>query len=320
MHASANAAATTRQGSRLPPASRIAWGVLIIVGACVFVWHLAGNPLHDLALIRRAQVTIGTLTESQEVEHDTDRGVYYSDVGLYTYRIPDGREFQVVNEVPSGQLKEQEQVEYLPDKPAVSRIKGSGSQTITEWLGRWGLAGGLLLSMVCAGVFSEVILPGIREMKRVLAARRQSEAVPGQETPIPRTPPNPVADVFWKFLPFVLLAYLSGCLVLCLLTGKPDLSGAFDPLLGLAALALLAAVALVLLLGVYAMLSDFVKQLLPRRRRPLLDKPTAAPVAPAVRPRKTAGQIGEEFLARARRLRGQHPGQPPSAEDQQPKS
>jgi hypothetical protein len=261
VHASADADATTRESSQLPPASRIAWGILAIVGACGFVWHIAGNPLHELALIRRAQVTIGTLTDHYEDEREHGHRIYPIDVGLYRYHVPDGREFEVVTKVPPGELKEQEEVEYLPAKPHVSRIKGDGCQTVAEWLFNKVCMGGLLVSMACVAAISGLILPGIREIKCLHAARRQSEALPGQQKPISRQTVNPVAEVSWKviqFLPFVLLPYLLGCLVLWMLTGEPGLSETFNLPLGLGALALLVAVAVGLSTGLWLCLQHLI--------------------------------------------------------------
>jgi hypothetical protein len=106
----------------------------------------AGNPFHELALIRNSQITNGYLVDSFEIETagSNDR-IGVCDRGVYAYRLPDGREFKTFTDVPTGQLKELQKVEYLLDNPAVSRIKGDGCQTITEFLWRKVGVGGLLL-------------------------------------------------------------------------------------------------------------------------------------------------------------------------------
>jgi hypothetical protein len=158
-----------RRGRLLAPTKTIALGVLLLIGACWFLWYeIGGNPLTELALIRRAEVTTGTLVETYEIEHDTDRGVYVRDAGIYVYRLPDGREFRAYTRVPTGQLKEQQQVEYLPDRPGLSRIKGDGCQTVTEWL--WRKVGlGLLLLAALSAPGIMLIRSGQRDMSHILS-------------------------------------------------------------------------------------------------------------------------------------------------------
>ena len=141
-------------------------GVLWILGGCWFWCYLAGNPLDELALIRRAQVATGSLVETHEHEEEDDRGhVYLSDVGDYAFRVPDGSDFKASTRVPTGDLKEQEQVEYLPDNPAVNRIKGDGCQSITEWLWRKVGLGSLLLTLL-AGPGIVLLRHGVRDIRR----------------------------------------------------------------------------------------------------------------------------------------------------------
>ncbi|MCJ7663518.1 MAG: DUF3592 domain-containing protein [Desulfobacterales bacterium] len=131
-------------------------GVVLIIGGCWFWYHEAGgNPLHELALIRRAQITTGSLVDTYEHEQEDYRGhVYYSDVGIYSYRLPDGREFKTSTRVPTGQLKEQQEVEYLPNNPEVSRIKGDGCNSVTEFLWRKVGVGSLFLAIcITPGIF-----------------------------------------------------------------------------------------------------------------------------------------------------------------------
>jgi len=125
------------------------WGTLLVIFACSFWHYLIGNPLDELSLVRRAKITTGSLIETREHEEEDYRGhVYLSDVGVYSYRLPDGREFKTITRVPTGQLKEQREVEYLPDNPAVSRIKGDGCQSVKEWLWRKASLGSLLFALL----------------------------------------------------------------------------------------------------------------------------------------------------------------------------
>ncbi len=144
----------------------LAFGILAMVGACWFVLHYAGNPFQEIALIQRGETTTGNLVDSFEIEtagsHDR---IGVCDRGVYSYRLSDGREFKTFTDVPTGQLKELEKVEYLPDNPAVSRIKGDGCQTITEFLWRKvGLGGILFVAFLSIGF--TVIRKAINEFKR----------------------------------------------------------------------------------------------------------------------------------------------------------
>ena len=146
-------------------------GVVLIIGACWFWWHCIGiNPLHELALIRRAQLTTGVLVDTYENEQEDNRGhVYFSDVGVYSYRLPDGREFKTSTRVPTRQLVEHQEVEYLPNNPEVSRIKGDGCKSITEFLWRKVGLGSLLLAMF--------ISPGIYLVKKAFSENMKNKDI-----------------------------------------------------------------------------------------------------------------------------------------------
>lgn len=125
----------------------LAGGVALVLVAYGIVSHIGGNPLHELALIRGAQVAVGSLVETRDVEREDDRGhVYFSDDGVYAFRLPDGREFMTITNAPVGQLAEHVDVEYLPGNPAVNRVKGDGGRSITDWLFRRCVLGLLLMA------------------------------------------------------------------------------------------------------------------------------------------------------------------------------
>jgi|GEM_PF-3175088 len=79
----------------------------------------------------------------EEMTGETDYGkLMWEHGGTYTYRLPDGREFTQYAG-GHGRLKPEFQdlsqpypieVEYLPDNPTVSRIKGDGPNSIPSWL------------------------------------------------------------------------------------------------------------------------------------------------------------------------------------------
>jgi len=151
-------------------------GFLWILGVCWFWYYVAGNPLDELALIRRAQVAPGFIVDTWEDVEDGDRGqATWFHGATYTYHIPDGREFTQSTKSTSGRLKEEFQdlqrpypveVEYLPDNPAVNRIKGDGCASITEWLWRKVGLGGLLLALFASpGIV--LLRNGVRDIKRI---------------------------------------------------------------------------------------------------------------------------------------------------------
>lgn len=142
------------------------WGVLWVAVALWFMHYIAENPLNELALIRRAQVAAGSLTDTFEHEQEDERGrVYFSDVGVYTFRTPDGQQFQASTKVPIGQLSKQREVEYLPDDPAVNRIRGDGCASIFEWLWRKVGLGVILLALFLSPGIT-LLRKGIREIWR----------------------------------------------------------------------------------------------------------------------------------------------------------
>ena len=134
------------------------------------LWYSGlGNPLHDFALMKRAQVTSGSLLDESDDAGDTDEGgMVWSYGATYSYRIPDGRRFTNKYESSSSHgpitgLPENLQVEYLPDNPRISRVKGTGSATVREWIIRTTLSLGLLALFVAPGL--HLLKVGINELR-----------------------------------------------------------------------------------------------------------------------------------------------------------
>ena len=144
------------------------WGAIWIIFASMFVWHIiGGNPLNELALIRRAQIISGSLVDTYEDEQEDYRGtIHYSEKGIYSYRLPDGREFKAM----SRQVEEEREVEYLPDNPAVNRIKGDGCQSVTEWLLRKVILGGFFLALLVSPGIA-LLKNGVQEMKNIATSK-----------------------------------------------------------------------------------------------------------------------------------------------------
>lgn len=152
----------------------ISWGVLFMVGGAWLWYIMVDNPFDDLALICRAETVPGFIIDTwEEVDTGDEGGTYWSHGATYKYTLPDGNEVTQNTGFSSGRLKDElrdlEQpypieVEYLPDSPDVSRIKGSGSPTIFDWVWRKAGLGSLLLAMFVAPGIS-VLRDGIRKYR-----------------------------------------------------------------------------------------------------------------------------------------------------------
>jgi hypothetical protein len=149
------------------PVKTLLWGVLWILGVCLLCYPSITETLYELLLIRGAHVVAGSLVVTHEKEQEDFRGhVYYSDVGVYAYRLPDGREFKTLSKAPTGHLKSQRDVEYLPNNPAVSRVKGDGCYSVMEWLWRKAGLGCLLLALFFSpGIV--LLRNAVRDIKRL---------------------------------------------------------------------------------------------------------------------------------------------------------
>ncbi len=130
---------------------KIFWGLVWIVIASSLTHYWIVNPIYELALIRSAEVAQGTLVESFQEDDAVlkDRGsVDEWKVRVYSFRVPDGRKFNVVDEAAIGQLKQERTIEYLPDNPNVNRFQVEGSQSIMSWLFGKVILGTLLLVLI----------------------------------------------------------------------------------------------------------------------------------------------------------------------------
>lgn len=130
---------------------KIFWGLVWIIFAGALTHYWIGNPIHELALIRSAEVAQGTFVESSQKDGKADKDRGRADawkVGVYSFRVPDGRTFHVVDEAAFGQLKQERTIEYLPDNPNVNRFQGEGSQSIMSWLFGNVILGTLLLLLI----------------------------------------------------------------------------------------------------------------------------------------------------------------------------
>ena len=132
---------------------KIFWGLVWIIFASSLTHYWIGNPINGLALIRSAELAQGTLVESFQEDDAVykDRGrVDERKVRVYSFRVPDGRKFNVVDEAAIGRLKQERAVEYLPDNPNVNRFQGEGFQSIMSWLFGKVILGTLLLVLIAS--------------------------------------------------------------------------------------------------------------------------------------------------------------------------
>ena len=139
-------------------ASTIVCGMLLVVAAILFWLYLVGNPIHEFALIRNGQTVAGAIVDTwEDAESGVEGGTTWTHFAIYSYRLPDGREFTARTKDSSGGLKNEFRdlhrpypiaIEYLPDNPRISRIKGAGCQSVFEWVWRTLLLGGLILALL----------------------------------------------------------------------------------------------------------------------------------------------------------------------------
>lgn len=113
--------------------------VLTIIGLMFLCWGIT-DGWNDFRLIQMGMTTSGSITATWEEPRETDAGGGWSHGASYTYSLPDGRQFHGTT-IGSGRLKEEFrylsisfpiQVEYLPNEPAVSRIKGEGPTSLLD--------------------------------------------------------------------------------------------------------------------------------------------------------------------------------------------
>jgi len=158
------------------PRNTIFWGIVWTLVGCYCWYLLVGNPLHDLVLILNGRAIPGFIVDTWEDVDETDYGrtIWYHGA-VYTYLLPDGREFTKKTPERKGRLKPEfldlhepypVEVEYLQHNPTVSRIKGEGSTTLFDWLWRKAGLGFLLLALF--------VSPGIFVLKNGIVAFRQN--------------------------------------------------------------------------------------------------------------------------------------------------
>ena len=136
-------------------------GAAWIVPVCLIWWYMmGGNPLHELALIRHSSTVAGFIP-GWDVLDEQGNAVEWTYGSRYTYTLSDGRNLTstirdyrgLPQELPYLEGRPYPvEVEYLSDRPAISRIMGSGCQTVMEWLGRQVGVGVLFVLFAVPGI------------------------------------------------------------------------------------------------------------------------------------------------------------------------
>lgn len=123
-----------------------------------FWFSIFGNPLNDLALLRRAKTAQGEITSAEEDVGDGDLGqAIWTHRAEYAFKLPDGR--QVIGSFEgSGRLRRDltiplsVEIEYLPENPTISRVKGMGAESFPGWIMRTLLSFAFLTMAVAPGI------------------------------------------------------------------------------------------------------------------------------------------------------------------------
>jgi len=122
----------------------LAPGLIVTALACFWLYTTLIDAWQELTLMRNHETCFGYIIETwEDMTGEADDGrLIWEHGATYTYRLPDGREFTQYTR-GHGRLKPEFQdlsqpypieVEYLPDNPTISRVKGDGPNNITGWL------------------------------------------------------------------------------------------------------------------------------------------------------------------------------------------
>ncbi len=139
-------------------------GTIAIFIALQFSYWWIGDPFSDLLLLQSGVTTSGFITNTWEDFGGYEGGSRSSYDVVYTYDVNDHNYVKKYSR--SGRLKSKFQdlkepypieIEYLPKHPYISRLKGSGAQSLLEWFFRK-----LILSLFIYGAF---LTPGVTVAK-----------------------------------------------------------------------------------------------------------------------------------------------------------
>jgi hypothetical protein len=116
------------------------WIIIPMIIAGSMIWFYISDHIDSLRLINRHIVTQGTIIEAKEDAEKGDDAItrFYWDV-VYKFKTADGREVKD-SQSDSGRVPDElftdaeVQIEYFPESPTISRIKGFGIETLDQWL------------------------------------------------------------------------------------------------------------------------------------------------------------------------------------------
>ncbi len=145
-------------------------GALWIVIAFAFWLSIAGNPIDELNLILNAETTNGFIVDGWDDVDDNGEGKSeWTHRYIYEFYTSPGQKYKGVEDGGGPLMIDFEEpnpvdIEYLPDNPNVSRIKGSGCSSIWEWLWRKIGIGGIFLILIISPGF-RLLKDGISEIR-----------------------------------------------------------------------------------------------------------------------------------------------------------
>jgi len=121
----------------------LAFGLIVTGLACFMLYASIHVAWQDLMLMRHHETCSGFIVDTwEDVDENEASAEFWHYYVIYKYSLPDGQEF-TQSMSHSGRLKSEFrdlsepypiEVEYLPDNPTVSRIKGDGPNSIPSWL------------------------------------------------------------------------------------------------------------------------------------------------------------------------------------------
>lgn len=129
---------------------RLIWGVIAFsIGALLWPTMTQG-PLDELALIRNAQLAEGIVYETDEVSGEGWWSLRYSFTLSTRKRKFSGSAYfpgEVPEHLARQNLPQPAVIEYLPRKPSLNRLQGTGLRSVTGWAKEYVFGGLFLLSV-----------------------------------------------------------------------------------------------------------------------------------------------------------------------------
>jgi len=132
------------------------WNILLFAFGIFLLASLAGEPLDELALIRKAQLTEGVIYDADDISGEDEDGNYHEGWRAdYSFKLRNGKQYRgssyVAGDLPLTLSKENlpqpASIEYLPRKPSANRLQGSGVRSVSAWAKRHAWGGLFLLGI-----------------------------------------------------------------------------------------------------------------------------------------------------------------------------